>query len=63
MANKENQKLEITAGFTKEQFLGSRQWSGTDKDVLSVVLEEGKTYTLNEAKSLVDEFKNGEVRE
>ncbi|MDN4069263.1 hypothetical protein QYF50_15530 [Paenibacillus vini] len=62
MANKEKQTPDIAAGFTKEQFLGSRQWTGTDKDVLSVVLKEGKTYTLAEAKSLVDEFKNGEVK-
>lgn len=62
MANKEKQTPDIAAGFTKEQFLQSRQWTGTDKDVLAVVLEDSKTYSIAEAKQLVDDFKKGEVK-
>ena len=53
---------EVTAGFTKEQFLQSRQWQGTDKDILSVVLEPSKAYTIAEAKKLVEDFKKGQVK-
>ncbi|WP_127575259.1 hypothetical protein [Paenibacillus barengoltzii] len=53
---------DIAAGFTKEQFLQSRQWQGIDKDILSVVLEPSKTYTIAEAKRLVEEFKKAQVK-
>lgn len=59
---KEKQSPGIAAGFTKEQFLQSRQWEGTDKDILSVVLEDGKTYTVADAKKLLEQFKNSEVK-
>ncbi|WP_410769582.1 hypothetical protein [Fontibacillus sp. BL9] len=58
---KEKQIPEVTTGFTKEQFLQSRQWTGTDNDVLAAVLGEG-TYSIAEAKRLVDEFKKSEVK-
>lgn len=60
MATKEKQ--ELAAGFTKDQFLQSRQWQGIDKDILSVVLDPGKTYTIAEAKRLIDQFKQGQVK-
>lgn len=60
MATKEKQ--ELSAGFTKDQFLQSRQWQGIDKDILSVVLEPGKVYTIAEAKRLVEDFKKGQVK-
>ncbi|WP_374718168.1 hypothetical protein [Neobacillus sp.] len=53
---------DIAAGFTKAQFLQSRQWQGIDKDILSVVLEPSKTYTIAEAKRLIDQFKQGQVK-
>ncbi|GIO42475.1 hypothetical protein [Paenibacillus apis] len=53
---------ELAAGFTKDQFLQSRQWQGIDKDILSVVLEPSKTYTIAEAKRLIDQFKQGQVK-
>lgn len=63
MANtkSEDKAKEIVRGFTKAQFLQSRQWQGVDKDVLTVLLEDGKTYTISEAKRLVDQFKQGKV--
>lgn len=54
---------ELAAGFTREQFMQSKQWQGVDKDILSVVLESGKTYSIDEAKRLIDQFKQGQVKE
>ncbi|MNJ57384.1 hypothetical protein D3C77_529710 [compost metagenome] len=50
------------ARFTKEQFVQSGQWQGVDRDILSVVLEDHKTYTLAQAKQLVEQFMIGEVK-
>ncbi|MNW62358.1 hypothetical protein D3C74_404820 [compost metagenome] len=55
-------EVDLSAGFTKSQFLASPQWEGIDKDILSVVLEDGKPYTLAEATKLVNQFKNSEVK-
>lgn len=63
MAKKEEAKQEpVATGFTKEQFLQSRQWRGVDKDILSITLKDGKRYSIAEAKQLVDKFKRGEVK-
>lgn len=48
--------------FTKQQFLQSRQRSGTDKDILSVVLNDSKTYTIAEAEKLIGDFKKRKVK-
>lgn len=61
MAKKE-EVADIVGGFTKAQFLQSRQWEGIDKDILSTVLEDDKTYTLADAIKLVNDFKNREVK-
>lgn len=61
MAKEDEQAAEIVSGFTKEQFMQSRQWQGIDKDVLSVVLEDDKTYTIAEAKKLINQFNTGKV--
>lgn len=49
-------------GYTKAQFLATRQRPGIEKDILSVVLDEGKTYTIAEANKLIDNFKKGKVK-
>lgn len=49
------------AVFTKAQFLQSRQRSGVEKDILSVVLQDDKTYTLAEADKLINDFKKRTV--
>lgn len=59
---KEKQATDAVGGFTKDQFLQSQQWEGTEKDILSAVLNDGKLYSLAEAKRLVEEFKKGEVK-
>lgn len=57
-----SKEKELAVGFTKEQFLQSRQWQGIDKDILSIVLEPGKTYTIVEAKRMIDDFKKAQVK-
>lgn len=47
--------------FKKEQFLNSGQRTGLDKDILAVVLDEGKGYTLKEAEKLIHDFKKRKV--
>lgn len=49
------------AAYTKEQFLGSAKYSYQDKDVLAALLEDGKTYSVTEAKQMIDDFKNKEA--
>lgn len=51
-----------TACFTKEQFVQSEQWQGVDRDILSIVLEDNKTYSIAQAKQLVEQFMNREVK-
>lgn len=61
MSNKEKSKDE-PARYAKKQFLGSRQRAGAEKDILAIVLEDGKTYTLAEANKLVEDFKKRKVK-
>lgn len=48
------QKLE--AVFTKEQFLASQQFTGIQKDVLAVALEDNESYTKEEATELLNNY-------
>ncbi|BBI32042.1 hypothetical protein [Cohnella abietis] len=41
--------------FTKEQFLASKLFHPVQKDVLSVVLADGESYTIPQAQSLIKE--------
>ncbi|ARF66666.1 hypothetical protein B7C51_20465 [Paenibacillus larvae subsp. pulvifaciens] len=50
------------AVFSKEQFLESKQFTTMQKHILSVVLKEGETYTFKQAKQLVEDLLNREVR-
>lgn len=52
----EQQPAPAALKFTKEQFLTSRQRLGREKDVLAVVLESEKTYTIAEADKAIEEF-------
>lgn len=44
-------------GYTKDQFLSSKRWSGTDKDILSALLDDDKTYAPEDAQRIIDQFK------
>lgn len=54
MASKKNE-----AKFTKSALLRSKQFTTTERDILDLVLVEGKEYTMTSAKSLVTKFKGG----
>lgn len=47
--------------FTKEQILRSKNINYS-KDVLSILLEEEKTYSLDEVNDLVKKFKERKVK-
>lgn len=62
MSKKEMEPTKVTPKFTKQQFLQTRQRSGADKDILSVVLDDSKTYTIAEAERLIADFKKRKVK-
>ena len=49
------------AVYTKEQVMGSQRYA-TRRDLVSVLLESGKTYTLAEVDALIDKFMKGAVK-
>ncbi|MCM3701430.1 hypothetical protein [Paenibacillus macerans] len=57
-------QVEEVAGdkFSKEQILASKQFAGVDKDIISIVLEDGKEYTIEAARKAVETFKNKGVK-
>ncbi|OMF50879.1 hypothetical protein [Paenibacillus peoriae] len=52
----------VDAGFTKDQFLGSQQFTNIEKDFLSALLQDERTYTISEAKNLLTEFNAKEAK-
>ncbi|AIQ76661.1 MULTISPECIES: hypothetical protein [Paenibacillus] len=48
-------------GFSKEQIVNSSLFTPREKDILNVILQDGKNYTLEEAKQSMGLFKNKEV--
>ncbi|RJX40872.1 hypothetical protein D3P09_02280 [Paenibacillus pinisoli] len=52
----EQHSVSVVPRFTRDQFLQSRQRTGREKDVLAVVLESGKTYTIAEANAAIRLF-------
>lgn len=55
-------KNETQPKFSKEQFLSSKQFTVAQKDILSVLLKDGETYTVDQAKKQVDDFLKKEVK-
>jgi hypothetical protein len=49
-----------TAAHTKEQLLASQKYANR-RDVISALLEDGKTYTLNEVEELMNAYLKGTV--
>lgn len=56
----QEEKEQEVVTFSKEQFLESETLP-ISKDVLSVVLEEGRTYTRDQVIELANDFLNKEV--
>ncbi|MDF7683412.1 hypothetical protein PT287_07845 [Lactobacillus sp. ESL0679] len=45
--------------FTKKAILNSNLFATVDKDILRTVLEDGKTYTIEELQAAIKKFKGG----
>ena len=48
--------------FTKESLLNSKKYM-FQKDLLNILLKDGKEYTLNEVDKKINEFKTGIIKE
>lgn len=55
-------KEEVTksSSFSKEQILSAAKFANR-RDLLSVVLEDGKTYTVEDVQKQIDRFMKGKV--
>lgn len=49
------------AVYTKEQLASSKRYANR-RDLLSALLESGKTYTLTEVDALINKFMKGAVK-
>lgn len=47
--------------FTKEQLLSAKKYSNR-KDILGVLLEDGKQYSFEQVDTLMDDFMKGKVK-
>lgn len=61
MSEKSNDKKTAPAVFSKRQILTFRRYVGR-QDLLSVLLKDGKQYTLAQVDSLLQGFMKGKVR-
>ena len=50
----------VVASFSKEQILSAAKFANR-RDLLSVVLEDGKTYTVEDVQKQIDKFMKGKV--
>jgi hypothetical protein len=58
---KTNAQEATAAVFTKEQLAASKRYANR-RDVISALLEDGKSYTLQEVDTLIENFMKGTVR-
>jgi hypothetical protein len=49
------------AAYTREQVMSSQRYA-TRRDLVSVLLESGRTYALAEVDALIDQFMKGAVQ-
>lgn len=54
-------KTPAAPAFTKEQLLAFSRYRGR-RDLLSVLLQDGRRYTYAEVDALVDDFMKGKVK-
>ena len=45
--------------YAKSGLTGSSLFNRTERDILEIVLEDGKTYTVDQAKAEIKKFKEG----
>lgn len=60
MAKKETSQKEPV--FTKEQVLVSKKFTPSEKDFLRAILEESKTYTVDQARNVLEKTLSKEVK-
>ncbi|MEC0089332.1 hypothetical protein [Paenibacillus macquariensis] len=51
----------VTQGYTKSQITDSKRFTG-QRDILNGLLEDGKTYTIEEVESITKTFLGKEVK-
>ena len=54
-------KKETAPAFTKDQLAASKRYA-TRRDLVNVLLEDGKQYTLAEVDEKIEAFKKGKVK-
>lgn len=54
-------KTASEAAYTREQIVSSQRYASR-RDLVSVLLENGKTYTLTEVDTLINKFMKGAVK-
>ena len=59
MANTDTNKT--AAIYSKEQLVGSKKYA-TKRDIISALLENGKSYTLDEVDALIKKYMKGKVK-
>ena len=52
---------EAAATYSKEQLAASRKYA-TRRDLIGVLLEDGKSYTFDEVDTLIENYMKGEVK-
>jgi len=50
------------AKYTKQQIVTSNRFAPVERDILSVLLKDEETYTLDQARAVLEEFARKEVR-
>jgi len=58
----EKESTKVVGTFTKEQFIASKQFTPLEKDFLRSVLDEGKTYTIDQARDVLKKTMSKEVK-
>lgn len=63
MAKKETAAAPVQAEavYTKERLVGSKRYA-TRRDLVSVLLEDGRQYTLAEVDEKIEAFRKGKVK-
>jgi len=58
---KENTAAPTAPTFTRDQLAASKRYASL-RDLVTVLLEDGKQYTLAEVDKKIEDFKKGKVR-
>jgi len=61
MASKTTTEQAAAATFSVAQLAASKRYANR-KDLISALLDKGKTYTLDEVDTLIDKFMKGKVK-